>query len=131
MVCAETSNRRARSSTITRPKARAIFRISDWRWDRPVTMAPWANEAAPWCGRSGIRSTRQIGRNGGAMAERPILVKATCAGNQPHPERGATHGFMALDVRFGACTATGPKSAKAEVAITIYRLQKQIGLIAE
>ena len=29
--CAETSKRRARSSTITRPKARAIFRISFWR----------------------------------------------------------------------------------------------------
>src|SRR6202158_3697523 len=37
MVCAETSKRRARSSTITRPKARAMLRISDWRWVRPVT----------------------------------------------------------------------------------------------
>src|SRR5664279_1861437 len=31
---------------------------------------------APWCDRSGIRSTRQIGRVGGPMAESPILVKA-------------------------------------------------------
>src|ERR1700709_1888643 len=37
MVCAETSKRRARSSTMTRPVARAMFRISDWRWVRPVT----------------------------------------------------------------------------------------------
>src|ERR1700691_5289431 len=40
MVCAETSKRRARSSTITRPKARAMLRISDWRWVRPVTTIP-------------------------------------------------------------------------------------------
>src|SRR5450631_1471027 len=41
MVCAETSKRRARSSTITRPKARAILRISFWRWVRPVMTTPW------------------------------------------------------------------------------------------
>src|SRR5665213_3393442 len=40
MVCAETSKRRARSSTITRPNARAMLRISFWRWVRPVTAAP-------------------------------------------------------------------------------------------
>src|SRR6266566_8502565 len=40
MVCAETSNRRARSSTTTRPEARAIVRISVWRWDNPATAAP-------------------------------------------------------------------------------------------
>ena len=33
MVCAETSNRRARSSTVTRPEARAILRMSAWRED--------------------------------------------------------------------------------------------------
>src|SRR5215208_2411991 len=37
MVWAETSKRLARSSTITRPKARAIFRISFWRWVSRVT----------------------------------------------------------------------------------------------
>src|SRR6476469_8529378 len=37
MVCAETSKRLARSSTITRPKARAMLRISVWRWDSPAT----------------------------------------------------------------------------------------------
>src|ERR1035437_7443659 len=40
MVCAETSKRRARSSTITPPEARGIFRISDWRLVSPVTAAP-------------------------------------------------------------------------------------------
>src|SRR5437879_5947078 len=37
MVCAETSKRRARSSTITRPEARAMLRISVWRLDSPAT----------------------------------------------------------------------------------------------
>ena len=40
MVCADTSKRLARSSTITRPKARAILRISVWRWDSPATRHP-------------------------------------------------------------------------------------------
>src|SRR5229473_323344 len=57
MVCAETSKRRARSSTITRPKARAIFRISDWRWVRPVMTAPRAKTRPSWCVGSGVRST--------------------------------------------------------------------------
>src|ERR1700676_5529011 len=46
MVCAETSKRLARSSTITRPKARAILRISFWRWVRPVMAAP-RDKSAP------------------------------------------------------------------------------------
>src|SRR6266852_2449097 len=60
MVCAETSKRRARSSTITRPKARARLRISFWRWVRPVMTAP-RTEGASCCGGSAVRSTRQIG----------------------------------------------------------------------
>src|ERR1700685_2378126 len=40
MVCAETSKRRARSSTITRPWARAILSISVWRLVRTVTDHP-------------------------------------------------------------------------------------------
>src|SRR3984893_12098787 len=65
MVCAETSKRRARSSTITRPKARAMFRISDWRWVRPVMTAPRAKTHPSWCGGSGVRST--CGRKCGHM----------------------------------------------------------------
>src|ERR1700733_7716533 len=72
MVCAETSKRRARSSTITRPKARAMLRISDWRWVRPVTTIP-RGRRRPWCDRSGIRSTRQIGLDGAARSN---LAKA-------------------------------------------------------
>src|SRR5260370_32997603 len=45
MVWADTSKRRARSSTITRPKARAILRISFWRWVNPATAAPQASDA--------------------------------------------------------------------------------------
>src|SRR5207248_6050542 len=44
MVCAETSKRRARSSTITRPEARAMLRISVWRLDSPATGAPRIRE---------------------------------------------------------------------------------------
>jgi len=41
-----TSKRLARSSTITRPKARAMLRISFWRWVSPVTAAPRGWDAA-------------------------------------------------------------------------------------
>src|SRR3954469_24667969 len=43
MVCAETSKRLARSSTITLPKARARLRISDWRWLRPGMVTSHAD----------------------------------------------------------------------------------------
>jgi len=34
------------------------LRISDWRWVSPVTAAPRAKDR-PWCGGSGVRSTRE------------------------------------------------------------------------
>ena len=37
-ACVETSNRRVRSSTVTRPDIRAGFRMFDWRWLIPVTI---------------------------------------------------------------------------------------------
>src|SRR6185295_2375227 len=40
MVCAETSKSLERSSTVTRPKARAMLRISVWRCDSPATAEP-------------------------------------------------------------------------------------------
>src|SRR4051794_18572807 len=35
MVCADTSKRRGKSSTLTPPKARGVLRISDCRWLKP------------------------------------------------------------------------------------------------
>src|SRR5215468_8233918 len=61
MVCAETSKRRASSSTITRPEARAMLRISAWRWVNPVTGGNLTSEFA-WCGGSTPRSTRERGK---------------------------------------------------------------------
>src|SRR6478735_5032098 len=58
MVCAETSNRRASSSTMTRPEARAMLRISAWRWVSPVTIAA-SGESEAWCGGSRRRSMRE------------------------------------------------------------------------
>src|SRR5947209_3496701 len=86
MVCAETSKRRARSSTITRPKARARLRISFWRWVRPVITAP-RTEYASWCGGSGIRSTRQIGFKGASGAEHRARVKGNPRPNRRHCEK--------------------------------------------
>src|SRR5262245_3283972 len=76
MVCAETSKRLARSSTITRPKARAMLRISVWRWDSPAMAAPLRyfgaqrqfeaqscrHGAADWCrGQRGRSAARAAG----------------------------------------------------------------------
>src|SRR5258708_39140075 len=79
MVGAEASNRRARSSTITRPEARAIERISVWRWDNPATAAP-LDKVGPWCGGSVGSSTWEMGRKGCCIAERRIQGGAATYG---------------------------------------------------
>src|SRR5216684_6248459 len=88
MVCAETSKRRARSSTITRPKARARLRFSFWRWVRPVMTAP-RTEGASWCGGSGIRSTRQISPSRAARQNIGLRLKAIRA-RRRHRNNGNT-----------------------------------------
>src|ERR1700726_3006274 len=71
MVCGETSKRRARSSTVTRPEARAMLRISDWRWVSPVTAAPRG------CERPMVRRFADA-VNAAERPRRPIL--AGCSG---------------------------------------------------
>lgn len=48
MVCADTSKRRARSSTVTRPEARAMFRMSDWRLESSV-IQHLNHGTGSWC----------------------------------------------------------------------------------
>src|SRR4051812_48643715 len=92
MVCAETSNRRASSSTMMRPEARAMLRISAWRWVSPVTAMASSQEAA-WCGGSRVRSMRAPitvnGRRssprhrGGKASQQRRIVERAGGGDSP------------------------------------------------
>ena len=77
MVCADTSKRRARSSTITRPKARAMLRISVWRCDSPATAGSfrqWADMVRRFGGAVNVAEAWR----GAGIGENVNLVKARC-----------------------------------------------------
>src|SRR3954469_10364234 len=89
MVCADTSKRRARSSTVTRPKARAMLRISDWRCDSPATATPQSANKRLMVPISRQGSTDQV-------AEARILVKASVRGLQPALGEELPHDTLGL-----------------------------------
>src|SRR5215218_6690941 len=80
MVCAETSKRFARSSTITRPKARAILRISFWRWVSRVTATPRASTRAHGAAVPPRGQRRRTGR----MASGEVGDVILRAADRPH-----------------------------------------------
>src|SRR5882724_12380316 len=83
MVWAETSKRLARSSTITRPKARAMLRISVWRWDNPAITAPRDKYALML--RLIFRQVNvAVQRRRQQMVEKPILVKTAHCARKDH-----------------------------------------------
>src|SRR6476620_9272731 len=87
MVCAETSKRLARSSTITRPKARAILRISVWRWDSPAIAAPRSNTPS-CCVCFLVRSTSPCGRQANQCRKNRFWLRWSMTSG--HDERRAS-----------------------------------------
>src|SRR6185369_9513998 len=127
MVCADTSKRLARSSTITRPKARAMLRISVWRWDSPATAAPLRNRlgaqscrygAADWGrGQRGRSAARAIGQPKQLFWLRRLRRKP-CA---PHQPRRSTKQFVAARL---------PPQTKMEETMNIDRRQLALPALA-
>src|SRR5262249_54953984 len=99
MVCAETSKRLARSSTITRPEARARLRISVWRWESPAMAAPYDEErprvaAVPTIGQRG----RLVNDGAQSMQQRRSTNESIAAKLTQHNQK-STEETMSINRR--------------------------------